>query len=229
MSCGWSTAPESDAVPPKEFLSLMSHPLFWLPDFEPFFAGKIGGKRIKTNAESPGIRGKSLFVFIIVYGHTCASLLLSNGVPMKQIQIWLGHSNFSTTADIYAHLDMSAQMNTGNVAGAFFAKPDRKSCEQTGAAMDSDAERELSTASQMEEATAHKTRRESKPSAKPCKPDSASQAGKGKGSAACAAKESVETCKEKTSSGRTTSASRSPQNGTAKCRKPKATQKCRNL
>jgi len=161
--------------------------------------------------------------------HTCASLLLSNGVPMKQIQIWLGHSNFSTTADIYAHLDMSAQMNTGNVAGAFFAKPDRKSCEQTGAAMVCDAERELSTASQMEEATAHKTRRESKPSAKPCKPDSASQTGKGKGSAACAAKESVETCKEKTSSGRTTSASKSPKNGTAKCRKPKPTQKCRNL
>ena len=39
--------------------------------------------------------------------HTCASLLLANGVPMKQIQIWLGHSNFSTTADIYAHLDIS--------------------------------------------------------------------------------------------------------------------------
>ena len=41
--------------------------------------------------------------------HTCASLLLSNGISMKQIQIWLGHSTFSTTADIYAHLDYSAQ------------------------------------------------------------------------------------------------------------------------
>ena len=37
--------------------------------------------------------------------HTCASLLLSNGISMKQIQIWLRHSTFSTTADIYAHLD----------------------------------------------------------------------------------------------------------------------------
>ena len=148
---------------------------------------------------------------------------------MKQIQIWLGHSNFSTTADIYAHLDMSAQMNTGNVAGAFFAKQDRKSCEQIGAAMDSDAEREPSTASQMEEVTAHKTRRESKPSAKPCKPDSASQTDKGKGRTAFTPKKGVETCKEKTSSGRTTSASRSPKNGTAKCRKPKPIQKCRNL
>lgn len=54
--------------------------------------------------------------------HTCASLLLANGVPMKQIQVWLGHSTFSTTADIYAHLDVSAQMETGDVAGAFFTK-----------------------------------------------------------------------------------------------------------
>lgn len=34
--------------------------------------------------------------------HSCASLLLANGVPMKQIQEWLGHSDFSTTANIYA-------------------------------------------------------------------------------------------------------------------------------
>ncbi len=27
--------------------------------------------------------------------HSCASLLLANGVPMKQIQEWLGHSGFS--------------------------------------------------------------------------------------------------------------------------------------
>ena len=33
--------------------------------------------------------------------HSCSSLLLANGVPMKQIQEWLGHSDFSTTANIY--------------------------------------------------------------------------------------------------------------------------------
>jgi len=37
--------------------------------------------------------------------HSCASLLLANGVSLKEIQEWLGHSNFSTTANIYAHLD----------------------------------------------------------------------------------------------------------------------------
>ena len=36
--------------------------------------------------------------------HSCASLLLANGVPLKHIQEWLGHSDFTTTANIYAHL-----------------------------------------------------------------------------------------------------------------------------
>ncbi len=43
--------------------------------------------------------------------HSCASLMLANGVPMKQIQDWLGHSNFSTTANLYAHLDATAKQD----------------------------------------------------------------------------------------------------------------------
>ena len=41
--------------------------------------------------------------------HSCASLLLKEGVPMKQIQEWLGHSDISTTANIYAHLDSQSK------------------------------------------------------------------------------------------------------------------------
>ena len=41
--------------------------------------------------------------------HTCASLLLKNKVNMKDIQAWLGHSTFSTTADIYAHLETTSK------------------------------------------------------------------------------------------------------------------------
>lgn len=44
--------------------------------------------------------------------HSCASLLLANGVPLKQIQEWLGHSDFSTTANIYAHLDYSSKLSS---------------------------------------------------------------------------------------------------------------------
>ena len=54
--------------------------------------------------------------------HTCASLLLSNGSPMKQIQIWLGHSTFSTTADIYAHLDFSAQEQSAAAMSTMFQR-----------------------------------------------------------------------------------------------------------
>ena len=44
--------------------------------------------------------------------HSCASLLLANGVPLKQIQEWLGHSDFSTTANIYAHLDYTSKLSS---------------------------------------------------------------------------------------------------------------------
>ena len=40
---------------------------------------------------------------------TCASLLLKQGVPMKQIREWLDHSDISTTANIYAHLDSQSK------------------------------------------------------------------------------------------------------------------------
>lgn len=54
--------------------------------------------------------------------HTCASLLLSKGISMKQIQIWLGHSTFSTTADIYAHLDYSAQEESASAMTGMFSR-----------------------------------------------------------------------------------------------------------
>ena len=44
--------------------------------------------------------------------HSCASLLLANGVPLKHIQEWLGHSDFSTTANIYAHLDYTSKITS---------------------------------------------------------------------------------------------------------------------
>lgn len=58
--------------------------------------------------------------------HSCASLLLANGVPLKQIQDWLGHSDFSTTANIYAHLDYSSKISSAQamVSGMFL--PDAK-------------------------------------------------------------------------------------------------------
>lgn len=60
--------------------------------------------------------------------HSCASLLLKNGVPMKQIQEWLGHSDFSTTANIYAHLDYSSKLISADamLTGLGFVLDDKK-------------------------------------------------------------------------------------------------------
>lgn len=49
--------------------------------------------------------------------HSCASLLLSNKVSMKDIQIWLGHSSYNTTANIYTHVDIESKQNSAIVIG----------------------------------------------------------------------------------------------------------------
>ncbi len=46
--------------------------------------------------------------------HSCATLLLSNGVSMKEVQEWLGHSDYSTTANIYSHLEYSSKISSAN-------------------------------------------------------------------------------------------------------------------
>ena len=51
---------------------------------------------------------------------SCASLLLASGVPMKHIQEWLGHSDFSTTANIYAHLDYSSKLTSASAMESNF-------------------------------------------------------------------------------------------------------------
>ena len=52
--------------------------------------------------------------------HSCASIMLSNGVPMKQIQEWLGHADFGTTANIYSHLDYKTKQNSANTMSDVF-------------------------------------------------------------------------------------------------------------
>lgn len=57
--------------------------------------------------------------------HSCASMLVAEGIPMKSIQEWLGHSNFSTTADIYSHIDYHAkQQSAAAIGNALQSKKD---------------------------------------------------------------------------------------------------------
>jgi integrase len=44
--------------------------------------------------------------------HSCATLLRHEGVPMEDIQKWLGHSAITTTESIYAHFDEGKNKQT---------------------------------------------------------------------------------------------------------------------
>ena len=59
--------------------------------------------------------------------HSCASLLVASKVPMKNIQEWLGHSNFNTTVDVYSHLDYSSKYESASaISNALTNKQDIK-------------------------------------------------------------------------------------------------------
>lgn len=65
--------------------------------YNPDFITRKFSKLLKAN-DLPHIRFHDL-------RHSCASLLISKGFTLKDIQEWLGHADIETTANIYAHLD----------------------------------------------------------------------------------------------------------------------------
>ena len=52
--------------------------------------------------------------------HSCATLLLRNGVPLPEIQKWLGHSNIITTQR-YSHLDQNDKSIPANMIETKFS------------------------------------------------------------------------------------------------------------
>ena len=54
--------------------------------------------------------------------HSCASLLYANGVSLKEIQEWMGHSDISTTSNIYTYLDFSSKVSSANAILPAFPK-----------------------------------------------------------------------------------------------------------
>jgi len=52
--------------------------------------------------------------------HSCSGFLLSAQVPLIEVQQWLGHSNISTTADLYSHLDFSMKLRSADILNKLF-------------------------------------------------------------------------------------------------------------
>ena len=52
--------------------------------------------------------------------HSCASILLSQGFTLKDVQEWLGHSDIKMTANVYGHLDIERKKSIAEaIASAF--------------------------------------------------------------------------------------------------------------
>lgn len=62
--------------------------------------------------------------------HSCASLLVANGVPMKAIQEWLGHSTFNVTADFYSHLEYSSKITSAETIAKIFSNDDESNSKK---------------------------------------------------------------------------------------------------
>lgn len=72
-------------------------------------------KEILKKNELPHIRFHDL-------RHSTASYLIKHGVTLKEIQVWLGHSTITLTADTYSHLDMETKMDTAQRINGLFSK-----------------------------------------------------------------------------------------------------------
>lgn len=52
--------------------------------------------------------------------HTAGSLLLNNGMSVKQIAEYLGHEKVATTLDIYTHIDFEGKKEVAQIMGGIF-------------------------------------------------------------------------------------------------------------
>lgn len=86
----------------KDFICLMDNGKLVKPDY----VARTFSRILKEN----GFRHIRLHDL----GHSCATLLLRNGVPLPEIQKWLGHSNIITTQR-YSHLDQNDKSIPANM------------------------------------------------------------------------------------------------------------------
>ncbi len=60
--------------------------------------------------------------------HSCASLLLSDGCYLKDVQEWLGHADIKMTANIYGHLDIARKRDIAEKMSEKLSAPQKCAC-----------------------------------------------------------------------------------------------------
>ena len=88
--------------------------LEWLENIKPKVVQStyIGYEQVVKGRLCPYFKSKK--IKLIDLRHSCATLLLRNGVPLPEIQKWLGHSNIITTQR-YSHLDQNDKSIPANM------------------------------------------------------------------------------------------------------------------
>ena len=78
--------------------------------------GKIcdGGEKFRLRDVFP--------LYVLTAAHE-PEVLYANGVSLKEIQEWLGHSDISTTSNIYTHLNFASKVASANaILGVYPSK-----------------------------------------------------------------------------------------------------------
>jgi len=60
--------------------------------------------------------------------------LVANGVPMKAIQEWLGHSTFNVTANYYSHLDFQSKIESAETIARLLGRVEDEASNSNGKA-----------------------------------------------------------------------------------------------
>lgn len=76
---------------------------------------RIRPNYITTNFQSKLVENGMRKIRFHDLRHSCATLLLSQDVSLKDIQEWLGHEDVSTTEKIYAHYDYKKKEKTAGI------------------------------------------------------------------------------------------------------------------
>ncbi len=94
-------------------------------DYEEYIYVNEIGERIKPNyitQHFPYLLEKNNLRRIRFHDlrHSCASLLIKNGVELLKVSEWLGHSDVSTTSNIYIHLTSESKVSSANAILDYF-------------------------------------------------------------------------------------------------------------